>query len=471
MSDLGTALIHSLVSSMFMKVVSFAISVAVVRFSSLADYGQLNVTLPLLVSVSHFFLKEGFRRAAIRFDDKKVSLHVSLAGVLLAAVWSQVVVVWYCWSLEEVSFLSLSILSAAILLDIAAEPFLIHQVVVNENLVVRSNAELVASAIRSLVLLGCLVGNCSALLAFGVAQLGYSLAWLVRLARGVPLSGLLPGTSFSGVWSTLRDPLITTPLVEMLVISVQKLFLAEGEKALTVWFISPDGMGQLAIVNNLGSVVLRLVFAPVEDIAFTALSKKTTDRKSVLQSVFLIQSIIGLMGLAFGPPVCQAVLNLLYGHALSSQPEVVGMLQLYCGLLFLFACNGVLEAFYFATANSGQMRRSIIFQWVAFGALCGTVGATFSLGPTSILLGTGVSMAARIIACFTIFTHSTDPFHPKLPRVAGPVIAGGILCHAALLYIHGPFARLATAGLIAAVSAVPLVGPLRGVLFELSKSD
>ncbi|CAD7936454.1 unnamed protein product [Amoebophrya sp. A120] len=59
----------------------------------------------------------------------------------------------------------------------------------------------------------------------------------------------------------------------MLVLSVQKLALAEGEKMLLVYlFPDPAVWGTFALVTNLGSLVLRLLFAPIEDLAFTFFS-------------------------------------------------------------------------------------------------------------------------------------------------------------------------------------------------------
>ncbi|CAD7944159.1 unnamed protein product [Amoebophrya sp. A25] len=60
----------------------------------------------------------------------------------------------------------------------------------------------------------------------------------------------------------------------ILFLAVQKLVLAEGEKVLLLlWFSdAPEVWGTYALITNLGSLVLRLLFAPVEDVAYAFFS-------------------------------------------------------------------------------------------------------------------------------------------------------------------------------------------------------
>ena len=84
---------------------------------------------------------------------------------------------------------------------------------------------------------------------------------------------------------------------------------------LSVYLLPPHAVGQLALVNNLASLLLRIVFAPIEDIASSALAVQKSSaqiRLQTLQSIFLIQVSIALLGLAFGPQTSRAALHILF---------------------------------------------------------------------------------------------------------------------------------------------------------------
>jgi oligosaccharide translocation protein RFT1 len=54
---------------------------------------------------------------------------------------------------------------------------------------------------------------------------------------------------------------------------VEKLVLAEGSKLALVGFESSYNQGVYGLVANLGSLVVRLLFTPIEEAAFTAFSR------------------------------------------------------------------------------------------------------------------------------------------------------------------------------------------------------
>lgn len=73
-------------------------------------------------------------------------------------------------------------------------------------------------------------------------------------------------------------------------------------------------------------------------------------------SVLLVQVSKASLGIAFGIPLCEGVIYVLYGPEWAQQPSVVRILQFYCLLLMVFALNGSLEAYYCAVASSKQLR-------------------------------------------------------------------------------------------------------------------
>merc|ERR1712048_1134828 len=55
----------------------------------------------------------------------------------------------------------------------------------------------------------------------------------------------------------------------MLIMAGQKMLLGEGEKILLLFIFKEETWGVYALVSNFGSLILRLLFAPVEEIAFS----------------------------------------------------------------------------------------------------------------------------------------------------------------------------------------------------------
>jgi oligosaccharide translocation protein RFT1 len=56
-------------------------------------------------------------------------------------------------------------------------------------------------------------------------------------------------------------------------LQAEKLLLAEGSKLALVALESSYNQGVYGLVANLGSLVVRLLFTPVEEAAFTAFSR------------------------------------------------------------------------------------------------------------------------------------------------------------------------------------------------------
>ena len=466
----GRAIIKSLCNSFFLKIFSFILTIITVRYSSVSDYGEISLYLPLIVSVSTFFLKEGFRRSALKCDDYRVSIQICVLGCLMASVWTTGVVCWW-FTTTHTPLRTCATLYLALIIDIFAEPFLVHHIVHNQNLTIRSQTDLFANIARSVVLLLCTIATVQCQLAFGIAQFAYSLLWFSFLFTRLPVSLFLP----IHINTTTR-----MSLSEFVLMSVQKLFLAEGEKFLTLMYLSSESVGKLSLVNNLGSLVLRLIYAPIEDIAFSACtqSKSKTERIKVLQSVLLVEILVGLTGLAFAVPVCQSIVYLLYGTVWSSDPELVLLLQVYVSvLLILFAANGALEAYYFAVANSVQIRTSFVYQWAAFAVLticiCGLSATTNYEPGLMILIGNGLSMIVRITGTLQIFNSWKNMFHPLFKTLTMRVLVGGIILRIILLYLdtNTPFAQLGTSCVCAAATLASIFRPVKTVLIDNIKRE
>ena len=422
-----SSITNALLTTFGVKLLSFLVSVLTVRYSSISDFGKISVQYQLYVSLPLFLMKEGFRRAAIRETNVDSAKAISAFGTwitMMLVVLSALIVI----RKYEEDITTISLITFGLLIETVSEQFLIHHLIVLKNFATKTVAETWASFFRSIALLLFLYLNYSPGIAFGLSQIVYGLIWSISLARSLPIWP----TIVSSIKDTIK-PVDVNKMFEMSLSAIQKLLLTEGERIIAVSILDAEALGHLGLITNLGSMVLRLFFAPIEDIAFTGLAqtKKISDRLRIIQAIFGIEFIVGLMGIGWGPLVAQSVIQILYGHSWSSNPQVVSLLQIYCLFLFLCSANGPLEAYYFAVADSRKIRYSMVSQSIAFAAfaILTVVGTTkWGIpGSTAIVLGNSVSMLIRIFWSFTSFPTWRDIVHPLLPGIIFRVICGTLI--------------------------------------------
>ena len=72
-------------------------------------------------------------------------------------------------------------------------------------------------------------------------------------------------------------------------------------------------------------------------------------------------------------------------------------LRVYCGLLFVCALNGVLEAYMHAKSDAQWLRINAGFQFANFAILVGAAALLRSHGPIALVCANAASMAARTL--------------------------------------------------------------------------
>ena len=122
-----------------------------------------------------------------------------------------------------------------------------------------------------------------------------------------------------------------------------KLFLAEGEKGVLLMVGNADSQGVYGLVSSLGSLFVRIVLQPFEEIAFVAFSKKndsqTTKRKKienevkVFATLMRVSGMLGLLVAVHGPLYSEPAIRLLYGKRWADTKDVTKSLG-------KFACKG-----------------------------------------------------------------------------------------------------------------------------------
>jgi oligosaccharide translocation protein RFT1 len=205
--------------------------------------------------------------------------------------------------------------------------------------------------------------------------------------------------------------------------SIQKWLLENGEKIVLVFLGTTTQQGVYVVVDRLGSIVVRLLFQPAEEMSLATLGKLTALRKhrrtnSEGQSVLttnkteitemvhtnfagwlLLLSLIGLTFACFGTCYSHLLLHILYGAEWSSTsaPSTLG---LYCVYIFFMATNGICEAFVQGTSTSegiGRYNRWMVVFSVVY--MCSVYGLLPLFGASGLILANMIKMMCRISVC------------------------------------------------------------------------
>eukprot|EP00435_Cladocopium_sp_Y103_P016081 s625_g4.t1 len=229
-----------------------------------------------------------------------------------------------------------------------------------------------------------------------------------------------------------------------------------GEKILLMVLFNAQQWGVFGLVSNLGSIVLRLLFAPIEEIAYSVFSAASLDpekpesRKaqvSLLRALLLLQGGVGWLGLCFGPSFSETAVRILYGQewAASEAPVV---LAAYCAFLFFASLNGIFEAFMYSQCSPAWVRQCNFWQVGISLVLLLVSWVGQSAGPIALVLANSLAMLLRAaLGCIFAYRH-LQPSWTELRL--GPV--GQLFC------------LLALGSRVTAMLVSPVMGPRQIVL-------
>lgn len=248
------------------------------------------------------------------------------------------------------------------------------------------------------------------------------LCWLLTArADGGPRKALLPGAG--GLDSralTLAASFFRQGLV--------KQVLTEGERLVMTAAASVPfaEQGVFDVVHNLGSLVARFLFRPVEDSFYVYFARTLvppegaqpgTDgdaepalaqrlpREVLARATRTLSALLKALGLAgltiacFGQGYARVVLR-MYGGAALASPLAVSLMRLYAAYVFLLAANGTMECFVVAAAAArgrhalDRYNRVMVLFSVAYLALA--VAAVPHYGSRGLLAANCANMAIRI---------------------------------------------------------------------------
>ncbi len=408
------------------RVLTFVLNVFIARSLSLASYGVSSVQFHLINSSIVFLAREGVRRSCLRSTSDDASL---IAGSLVA-IPAGIVLASASGAFFHARGNTAAVMQCvAACIEVLSEPMYI--LATRRNWFgMRTGCEAVAMVAKNLVsvwlLNGAWFGWMEPTVAVSWGQVVYGCVLLACFAVGTwaltlggggggmdggvgsvgsvgtdgtaqtvgTVSSWTIGTSFYSFYATFTFQ------------AAGKLVLAEGSKAVLAMVTSEDVQGVYGLVNNLGSLVVRTLFQPFEELVFVTFSggvggdDPTSSKKrqaDLLGSLSQLVCIVGGVMAAFGPAYAYVALRILYGErwASSDAPRALGLYSVYVALL---ATNGTLEAFLHGVADQKNLLKNNVALILASLAHMGlNVAAVRPHGAAGLLFADGVNMTLRIV--------------------------------------------------------------------------
>ncbi|GBC02148.1 hypothetical protein RclHR1_04480012 [Rhizophagus clarus] len=457
------------------RLTTFVLHQVVLRYTDPATFGIASVQLELLLATILFLSREGFRCALLRgggdtivvdYDGKssdksqgnsKGSIifanssvgsiqkitNLSYVPIPIGIITTFLACAFYIFYATEESLSAPYYVVSVILYGLAAFIELIIEplyVAAMNNLIftLRVRCEIIGVFLRCIITFAMTVmgapkngekgENAYGILAFAVAQIAFSLVLMIGYVG-----------YFISYWDIqllkprkLQDERQKVFWFDEHLFNLAKTFtkqsllkhvLTEGDKMLIAILSDPVDQGIYAFVFNYGSLIVRILFQPLEETTRTLFSKLLTcvdipnevdDKQKesesetcralitslqVLTTLIKFHILLGLLFIGFATNYTGTLIDLLVGSVWSKTPAPL-VLSVYCIYVPIMGINGVTEAFVAAVASEETLSR-LNYWLIAFSA--GFVGAGvifmkgLSAGAVGLVAANVVNLSTRIL--------------------------------------------------------------------------
>ncbi|XP_028700069.1 man(5)GlcNAc(2)-PP-dolichol translocation protein RFT1 isoform X2 [Macaca mulatta] len=410
-----------LILQVLFRLITFVLNAFVLRFLSKEIVGVVNVRLTLLYSTTLFLAREAFRRAClsgVTQRDWSQTLNLLWLTVPLGVFWS-LFLGWVWLQLLEVPdphvvphyATGVVLFGLSAVVELLGEPF---WVLAQAHMFVKLKviAESLSVILKSI------------LTAFLVLWLPHWGLYIFSLAQA-----LINWKEAKLTWSFFKQ-------------SFLKQILTEGERYVMTFLnvLNFGDQGVYDIVNNLGSLVARLIFQPIEESFYIFFAKVLEREKdatlqkqedvavaaAVLESLLKLALLAGLTITVFGFAYSQLALD-IYGGAMLSSGSGPVLLRSYCFYVLLLAINGVTECFTFAAMSKEEVDRyNFVMLALSSSFLVLSYLLTRWCGSVGFILANCFNMGIRITQslCFIHRYYRRSPHRPLAGLHLSPVLLG-----------------------------------------------
>uniref|UniRef100_H3CC36 Protein RFT1 homolog n=1 Tax=Tetraodon nigroviridis TaxID=99883 RepID=H3CC36_TETNG len=430
---------YNVLLQVMFRVLTFLLNAFTLRFVSKELIGVVNVRLTLLYSTLVFLSREAFRRACLSGVTGSSHSWAQVINLLwltlpLGVVWAALLVCVWLWLLEVPDPQGVPHYGSAVVLfalsgvqELLAEPlWVLAQAHMFVRLkVVAESLAMVAKCSVTVVLVvlapewGLYIFSAAHLLYTGSLVLCYAVYFIKFLGSEEAAKKSFPLHKVGDLLPSRADgePLVDRTLARLtwsfFKQSFLKQILTEGERYVMTFLnvLSFGDQGVYDIINNLGSMVARFIFLPIEEsfyIFFAKVLMRGCDVRrqkqeevamaaEVLECLLKLVLVIGLVITVFGYSFSHLALD-IYGGTLLSSGAGPGLLRCYSGYVLLLAINGVTECFVFAAMSQEEVDKyNLVMLALSVSFLFLSYMLTWWAGAVGFILANCLNMGLRIL--------------------------------------------------------------------------
>ncbi|XP_062854204.1 protein RFT1 homolog [Trichomycterus rosablanca] len=437
---------YNVLLQVMFRLLTFFLNAFTLRFVSKELIGVVNVRLMLLYSTLVFLSREAFRRACLSGEGAgrnwRQVINLLWFTLPLGCLWGALLVCVWLWLLQAPDSQTIphygpavGIFCMAALTELLAEPLwvLAHAHMLVRLKVIAESLAMIAKCLVTVVMVvaapewGLYIFSAAQCVYAGFLSLCYVVYFLHFLGseeaetKSFPLrhiSELLP-TSING--QPLLNWKLATLTWSFFKQSFLKQILTEGERYVMTFLnvLNFGDQGVYDIVNNLGSMVARFLFLPIEE-SFYVFFAKVLERgrdvrkqkqdevsmaANVLECLLKLVLLIGLIITAFGYSYSHLALD-MYGGELLSSGSGPSLLRCYSFYVLLLAINGITECFVFAAMSKEEVDRyNLVMLGLSASFLMLSYWLTGLFGAVGFILANCSNMALRIIHSLIYIHH------------------------------------------------------------------
>lgn len=445
-----------MMGQLFTKLITFFLNNLLIRFLSPRIFG-ITSFLEFIVGTALFFSREAVRLSTLRIkenidDEDTESSNKNRSRVMQTAVNFAHISLWIgiplsiflmTWQYRNINsyfvslpYFTLSVLLiwVSIIIELLSEPFfIVNQFMLNYS--TRSRFESIS------VTLGCIV-NFAVILSFekslflfkndnsevskeGVAILAFAMGKLVHSVSLLScyyydyMKNFNSGSAFSLRLTKVRmdndkrvyyfQHDILEHFKKVYFQMCFKHLLTEGDKLIINSLCTVEEQGIYSLLSNYGSLITRLLFAPIEESLrlFLARLLSTNNSKNLRLSMKVLVNLtkfyiyLSIMILIFGPTNSPFLLHFLIGSKWS-RTSVLDEIRVYCFYLPLLAMNGIFEAFFQSIATGDQILKHSYLMMIFSGVFltnCWLLIEYLQLSISGLIASNIINMTLRIGYC------------------------------------------------------------------------
>ncbi|XP_064154766.1 protein RFT1 homolog [Anguilla rostrata] len=436
LKNAATLASYNVLLQVMFRVLTFLLNAFTLRFVSKELIGVVNVRLTLLYSTVVFLSREAFRRACLSGKAEhnwRQIINLLWLAVPLGVLWASVLGCVWLWLLEAPDPQAIphygpavGLFALAALQELLAEPLwvlaqahmFVRLKVVAESLAMVARCMLTMALVVWAPQWGLYIFSAAQLVYTGFLVLCYAAFFLHFLSSGeaerqsFPLcrvGDLLPSRVGGESVVNLKLARLTWSFFKQ---SFLKQILTEGERYVMTFLnvLNFGDQGIYDIVNNLGSMVARFVFLPIEESFYVFFAKvlergrevrqqrqeEVATAAEVLECLLKFVLVVGLIITVFGYAYSYLALD-LYGGSLLSSGTGPTLLRWYSGYVLLLAVNGVTECFTFAAMSKEEVDRyNLVMLGLSVSFLFLSYYLTWWLGSVGFILANCLNMGLRI---------------------------------------------------------------------------